>query len=254
MNTTTTQKTESAKKKPIVCLQDVAVAYQTNVAIFDVNLDIYQNDFFGICGPNGSGKSTILKTIVGAVKPLKGTVRVFGEDILKGNLRAIKSRMGYLPQKEQIDRNFPALVKDVVSMGLYTQAGFFRKLSVEDYTKIDRALEIVEMTALADRPIGHLSGGQQQKVMIARGIVNEPDILLLDEPFSALDFKVEKNIMELIEKIHAETNVTIIMISHSINFIKKYCTRAACVDRRVIWNGKPSEEDFDDVIKRVFLH
>ena len=110
------------------------------------------------------------------------------------------------------------------------------------------------MTALADRPIGHLSGGQQQKVMIARGIVNEPDILLLDEPFAALDFKVEQTIMELIEKIHEETNVTIIMISHSINFIKKYCTRAACVDRRVIWKGKPSEEDFDDVIKTVFLH
>ena len=120
--------------------------------------------------------------------------------------------------------------------------------------KIHQALEIVGMENVALRPIGHLSGGQQKKAMIARGIVNNPDILLMDEPFSALDFKVEQNIMELVKKIHDETNVTIVMITHSINFIKQYCNRAACMDRRIIWSGNPKEHNFDEVIKRVFLH
>ena len=251
---TTPEIAEKVESKPIICLKDVAIAYQTNVALFDVNLDIFQNDLFGICGPNGSGKSTLLKAIVGSIKPFRGYVKVFRKDISKGNIRDIKSKIGYLPQKDNIDRNFPALVKDVVGMGLFSQVGFFKRLSKEDNDKIQQALEIVEMENLAMRPIGHLSGGQQQKAMIAKGIVNNPEILLMDEPFSALDFKVEQSIMRLIKKIHDETNVTIVMITHSINFIIQYCNRAACLDRRIIWSGNPKEHDFDDVIKRVFFH
>ena len=244
---------EISKTDPIICLKDIAVAYQSNVALFDVNLDIYSNDFIGICGPNGSGKSTLIKAIVGAVKPFRGFVKVFGEDINKGNTGNLKAKIGYLPQKVQIERNFPALVKDIVAMGLYSQIGLFRDLSKNDITKVNNSLEKIGMLNFVNRPIGHLSGGQQQKVMIARGIVNNPKILLLDEPFTSLDLKVEQNFMSLIKKIHDESHVTIIMVSHNINFIKKYCNRAICMDRKIIWDGNPLQKDFDKIIKDFFF-
>ena len=241
-------------KKPIICLHDVVVAYQSNVAIFDINLDIFRNEFVGLCGPNGSGKSTLLKAMIGAINPMQGLVKIQGQEVSNNsNLHGLRKRFGYLPQSSEIDRNFPALVKDVVGMGLYSKIGLFRNLNKEDNEKITRALEIVEMAQYRERPIGHLSGGQQQKVMIARGIVNNPDILFLDEPTSALDFKVARNIMSLIKKIHDETDLTIILVSHDIDFIKKNCTRAICMNRRIVWDGDPKDNEFEDIVNRVFL-
>ncbi|MBD3192004.1 MAG: ATP-binding cassette domain-containing protein [Candidatus Heimdallarchaeota archaeon] len=243
---------DDQEKGPIICLKDIAVAYQSNVAIFNVDLDVYKNQIFAIFGPNGSGKSTLLKTIVGAVEPFRGVVKVFGKDITRGNAQSVKTRIGYLPQSEQIDRNFPALVKDVVEMGLYPQLGFFKGIGKKEREKVQQALVITDMDKLAERPIGHLSGGQQQKARIARAIVNQPDILLMDEPFSSLDFKMATNISDLILKIHQETDITIVVITHSINFIKEHCTAVACIDRQIIWQGEPQEEIFDEVIQRIF--
>ncbi len=236
----------------LICIKDLAVAYQTNVAIFDINLDVYRHDFLGICGPNGSGKSTLLKAIVGAIKPFQGKLRLFNKDAMKSEIREIQSKISYLPQIELIDRNFPALVKDVVGMGLYAQKGFFRRLSEQDNQRIMESLETVGITNLSKRPIGHLSGGQQQKVKIARALVNNPEILLIDEPFSALDFKVAKELAELLAKIHKETKITIVLVSHSISIIRDYCNRAVCMDRRIIWEGKPQSDDFDKAIHKVF--
>ncbi|MFW9923164.1 MAG: metal ABC transporter ATP-binding protein [Candidatus Thorarchaeota archaeon] len=244
----------SHTNKPIICLNDIAVSYQSNVAIFDINLDVFRNEFLGICGPNGSGKSTLLKTMVGAVEPFRGKVRVLGEDVSKNtSLSNVRMKIGYLPQMELIDRNFPALVKDVVAMGLYSQVGLFRKLNNSDYEKVKRALEIVELDNFSDRPVGHLSGGQQQKVMIARGIVNQPEILFLDEPTSALDFKVAKNITDIIKKIHDETNLTIVLVSHDIEFIRNNCSKAICMNKKIVWEGNPKSKHFQIVINSIFL-
>ncbi|MEA2071370.1 MAG: ATP-binding cassette domain-containing protein, partial [Asgard group archaeon] len=125
----------------VICMKDIAVAYQSTVAIFDINLDVYKNEFLGICGPNGSGKSTLLKTMVGVLKPFRGKVRVFGRNIIKDTqMTDLRVRLGYLPQLEAIDRNFPALVKDVVAMGLYAQKGLFKRLDENDEEKIYQAL------------------------------------------------------------------------------------------------------------------
>jgi ABC-type Mn2+/Zn2+ transport system ATPase subunit len=236
----------------LICIKDMAVAYQTNVAIFDINIDVYRHDFLGICGPNGSGKSTLLKSIVGAVKPFQGNIRLFNKDALKSEIREIQNKISYLPQLESIDRNFPALVKDVVGMGLYTLKGFFRNLTREDNQQIIESLKTVGMANLAERPIGHLSGGQQQKVRIARALVNKPEILLIDEPFSALDFKIAKEIGKLIAKIYSETQITVVLVSHNLEIIREYCNRAICMDRRIIWEGNPQTEEFDAAIQRVF--
>lgn len=236
----------------LICIKDLAVAYQTTVAIFDINIDVYHHDFLGICGPNGSGKSTLLKSMVGAVKPFKGKIRLFKKDIIKNQQREIQNRISYLPQIELIDRNFPALVKDVVGMGLYSQRGFFRNLTKEDKQQIINALEIVGLERLLERPIGHLSGGQQQKVKIARALVNKPDILLIDEPFASLDFKVVKNLADLLGEIHQKTDITIVMASHSLEFIREHCNRVVCMDHRIIWEGDPKTSEFDSAVQRVF--
>ncbi|HUT81201.1 MAG TPA: ABC transporter ATP-binding protein [Candidatus Bathyarchaeia archaeon] len=243
----------SQNKNILICIRDFAVAYQSNVALFDINLDVYRNDFFGICGPNGSGKSTLLKSIVGSVKSFRGNLRVFGKDMSKGHISYLKSKIGYLPQIDQIDRNFPALVKDVVGMGLYSQVGFFKSLSKNEDEKVFNALKLVGMENMIQRPIGHLSGGQQQKVRIARALVNNPDILLIDEPFSALDFKIAKNIADLIAEIHEKTNLTIVMISHSLSLIKEHCNKVICLDKRIVWQGDPKSADFDSAVRTVFL-
>ncbi|NHJ84611.1 MAG: metal ABC transporter ATP-binding protein [Asgard group archaeon] len=253
MTTTEEIQNNPEKAKPIICLHDVAISYQSNVAIFDINLDIYKNEFVGICGPNGSGKSTLLKGMIGALEPFRGTVKINGHEMSKRRgSNEIRTKLGYLPQMEPIDRNFPALVKDVVGMGLYSQIGLFGSFRKGDYEKIHHAMEIVELEEFENRPIGHLSGGQQQKAMIARGIVNEPDILFLDEPTSALDFKVANNIMSIIKKIHDETNLTIVLVSHDIDFIRESCTRAICLNRRVVWDGDPKAHMFEVVISRIF--
>jgi len=245
-------KNEDSSSDILICVNGLAVAYQTNVALFDINLDVHRHDFLGICGPNGSGKSTLLKSIVGAVKPIQGTLSVFGEDLAKSNIRAVKAKIGYVPQIQNIERNFPALVEDVVGMGLYSQIGFFRTLSKRHREKITAALKLVDMEGMAKRPIGHLSGGQQQKVKIARALVNNPEILLIDEPFTALDFKVAKNLADLIAKIYRETAITIVMVSHSIQLIKEHCNRAVCLDKRLIWEGDPKSTAFEDAVKMVF--
>ncbi|MBN1329082.1 MAG: ABC transporter ATP-binding protein [Candidatus Heimdallarchaeota archaeon] len=252
-NTYTDECTSSKNKDILICIKDLAVAYQSNVALFDINLDVYKNDFFGICGPNGSGKSTLLKSIVGLVKPFRGNIRVFGKDVIKGHIGYLKSKIGYLPQTDQIDRNFPALVKDVVGMGLYSQVGFFKSLSKKEDEKIGNALQLVGMENMIQRPIGHLSGGQQQKVRIARALVNSPDILLIDEPFSALDFKIAKNIANLIAEIHEKTNLTIVLISHSLSLLKEHCNKVICLDKRIVWQGDPKSSEFDSAVKTAFL-
>jgi ABC-type Mn2+/Zn2+ transport system ATPase subunit len=236
----------------LICVKDLAVAYQTTVAIFDINFDVFRHDFLGICGPNGSGKSTLLKSLVGAVKPIRGNVRLFNKDITGNHIRDIQSKISYLPQIEQIDRNFPALVEDVVGMGLYSQRGFFRRLTKEDKQQVVEALEIVGLDKLLERPIGHLSGGQQQKVKIARALVNKPDILLIDEPFASLDFKVVKNLAHLLSEIHKKTDITIVMVSHSLEIIRDYCNRVICLDHRIIWEGDPKSPEFDTAVQRVF--
>jgi ABC-type Mn2+/Zn2+ transport system ATPase subunit len=241
------------KGEPVICLQDVAVAYQANVAIFDINLDIYPGECLGIVGPNASGKTTLLKTILGVLKPIQGSVQIFGEKFSPKTSHMIRSKISYIPQLQAIDRNFPALVEDVVAMGRYSKAGLFRPLNSEDWEKIYEALEAVGMKKLAKRPIGHLSGGQQQKVMIARALANEPKILLLDEPTTALDFKMVRSVVDLVKKLHEQRALTIVIVSHDIKLLREYCTRIAAMDKKIVWKGDPHDPDLDIIIEEIFL-
>ncbi|GAH32572.1 unnamed protein product, partial [marine sediment metagenome] len=138
-------------KDIIICLKDVNVVYGDLAALYDINLDVHKGDFIGICGPNGSGKTTLLKTMIGLIEPITGYVSLFGKDVKDNIPKETRFRFGYVPQITDIDRNFPALVKDVVEMGRYAKAGLVKSLTKEDKEKAMNALEIVEMDYAADR-------------------------------------------------------------------------------------------------------
>ncbi|MHA1839165.1 MAG: metal ABC transporter ATP-binding protein, partial [Candidatus Ranarchaeia archaeon] len=204
----------SEAQSPIICVRDIAVAYQENVAIFDVNLDVYAGEFYGICGPNGSGKTTLLKTLLGVLQPIRGQIHIFGKKLDKATQRNLLGKIGYVPQMHTVDRNFPALVEDVVMMGRYGQMGLLRWPNKRDKKAVEDALSAVQMERFATRPFGHLSTGQQQKILIARGLARNPEILFLDEPTASLDFKIARSILQLIQQLHRERDLTTIMVSH----------------------------------------
>ena len=183
----------------IIELDKVSFAYTTEEVVKDVTLQIHKGDYVGLIGPNGGGKSTLLKLMLGVLKPTKGTVKLFGQDI-----RHFKdwAKIGYVPQKTYFDINFPVTVEEVVAMGRYGKRGLFHFPTREDSEKVKQALEQVEMYQFRKRQIGDLSGGQQQRVFIARALVVEPEVIFLDEPTVGVDVKTQQQFYELLRKLN----------------------------------------------------
>ena len=178
----------------LVRLENVWVHYDTVSVLEDINLSIMRDDFMGIIGPNGGGKTTLLKVILGLVKPSKGKVTVLG-----GGPEENRKFIGYVPQYSHFDRDFPISVQEVVLMGRSGQVGLMKRFSREDKILALQALETVDMLEFKDRQIGKLSGGQQQRVFIARALVSEPKLLLLDEPTASVDMPMQTEFYELLQ-------------------------------------------------------
>ena len=173
----------------IIELDRVCFSYSTEEVIKDVTLEIHKGDYVGIIGPNGGGKSTILKLMIGILKPTDGSVKLFGTDI-----QGFKDweKIGYVPQKTHIEMNFPITVEELVAMGRYGKRGLFRFPTKEDKEKTLQALKQVDMHDFKNRQISDLSGGQQQRVFIARALASEPEVIFLDEPTVGVDIKTQK--------------------------------------------------------------
>lgn len=237
---------------PIACLKDVSVVYGRFVALYNINLDIYRGDFIGVCGPNGSGKTTLFKTIMGLKRPLTGIVKLFGYEINNGIPKDIKYKIGYVPQFQPFDRNFPALVKDVVEMGRYGKIGLMKGLTKRDREIVDKAIKMVGIEDLVERPIGHLSGGQQQKVMIAQALTTEAELLLLDEPTSALDFKMTEELMELLDYLNHTHKITLVTINHNITLLQDFAKRIVCLNKIIAYDGPPKTKRLQTIINKIF--
>ncbi|MFX1571530.1 MAG: metal ABC transporter ATP-binding protein [Promethearchaeota archaeon] len=239
---------EDYQMEPVIDFEDVSVKYQNIIAISHVNVKIYQGEYIGIFGPNGSGKTTFLKTIIGLIEPDSGMVKVLGSE----NIKKVRSNVGYVPQNISVKKTFPATVLEVVEMGLFGKVGFMRPLKSEDKKQVDEALHMVHMEIYKNRPIGHLSGGELQKVMVARALVSKPNILLLDEPTSALDFMMVQDLMKLLVELNNRLNLTIIAINHHLDLLQPYCTRLLLMDGTIIYDGKPNDSMINDIIKQIF--
>ncbi|MFO7828029.1 MAG: ATP-binding cassette domain-containing protein [Bacteroidales bacterium] len=207
----------------IVEIKSVYAGYNDEVILRDVSLDIFDDDFIGIIGPNGGGKTTLLKVILGLIKPFKGTVRFFNSTS-GGN-----SDIGYLPQINKIDHQFPIKVIDIVMSGLIYGKNLMFRHSRADYLKAQNTLNRMGILDLKSYPIGELSGGQLQKVLLARAIVSSPRLLILDEPNTFVDNQFEGELYEILKELNHE--MAIIIVSHDIGTISTYIKTIACVNR-----------------------
>src|SRR6056297_2682044 len=209
----------------LVELKLVYAGYNDEIILNNVSLDIYDNDFIGIIGPNGGGKTTLLKVILGLIKPYKGTVKFYTNDTHKRN------KIGYLPQFNKIDHKFPIKVIDIVLSGLMFGNKLFFKYSKSDHTKACDTLKQIGISDLKDYPVGELSGGQLQKVLLARAIVSSPRLLILDEPNTYVDNQFEGELYAILNELNKE--MAIIIVSHDLGTIAPYINTIACIDRGV---------------------
>ncbi len=195
-----------------------------------MDLEIHHGEFFGLIGPNGGGKSTLLKTILGLIDPTRGNIKIYGEEPSKG-----RKYIGYVPQYSTFDKDFPITVKNVVMMGRRGKKGLKPWYSKKDMEAVKDSLSKVEMTDYSDRNINALSGGQKQRVFLARALVTEPRLLLLDEPTASVDTHVEESIYKLLSELNQE--ITMVLVTHDIGIISSHVSTVACLNRHLFTNN-----------------
>jgi len=230
---------------PPVELDRVCVSLGGRPVLEGVTLRIEPNDYLAILGPNGSGKTTLLKLVLGLIEPDSGSVRVFGVEP-----RRARGRVGYVPQRATFDLDFPIRVRDVVAMGRIAshRIAAFGSAARDDRAVARTALERVEMQSFAERPIGALSVGQLQRVLIARALVQEPELLLLDEPTASLDERIGRSVWELFEELSRE--MAVVVVSHDIGAISRSVRSVACLNRRLFTH--PSRQLTSEVIEAAY--
>ena len=210
----------------IVEIKDLCFAYNGQTVLENVNLNIQQGDFIAMIGPNGGGKTTLLKLMLGLLKPSKGSIRVLGDTTEKAS-----HHIGYVSQDVHLNRRFPITSLDVVLMGNLGPNKRWGRSSPQDRREALDALERMEIEAFADSKIGQLSGGQRQRVLIARALVTNPKVLLLDEPTASIDAKGQAEFYRLLKELNED--ITILVVSHDLVAISTYVKSVACVNKRL---------------------
>ena len=226
----------------VIDIENAVVSYREDVALRGVSLKVHSGEFVGIVGPNGAGKTTLLTIANGLGKLLSGRVWVLGDYLTPGNGHSLRKKVGYVAQIQSIDPRMPMNVREVAMIGRYGLLGLFHRPGKHDWKIVDEMLELVGMTHLARRPIGHLSGGEQQRVAIARCLAQEPELLLLDEPTASLDWRAKTDILELVKLIHASRRLTTLFVTHDLGSLPIACDRVLLMKDGLIWGeGSPGE-------------
>ena len=209
-------------------IRNLTVAYGENIALENLNLDVETGSLMALIGPNGAGKSTLIKTILKFLKQITGEIKINGKTL------------AYVPQRNSVDWDFPTTLFDVVEMGCYGRVGLFKRVSKEEKQKVLKAIEQVGMLDFKDRQISELSGGQQQRAFIARALVQEADIYLMDEPFQGVDSTTEKSIVDILKKLKSEGK-TLIVVHHDLQTVPTYFETVTFINKSVIASGKVKE-------------
>lgn len=237
-------------KNNVLEAENLYVAYEDKIILTDITFQIKQGDYWGILGPNGSGKTTLIRTLLGLIKPISGSVRVLG--LPPEKLGGKRDLIGYVPQYTQIDANFPIRVRDVVLLGRTRKIGLGRRPKYDDFNAVEKALELVNLSHLADRQIGRLSGGERQRVLIARALALEPQILFLDEPTASLDVSATDSFYEWLNNMHHNLNITLVIVSHDVGVISKYVNTIACLNGNLVAHGMPDKVLNQDNLERMY--
>ncbi len=226
---------------PLVRFDRVTVGHGRRAVLAGLDFSIAEGDFLGMVGPNGSGKTTILRTILGTLAPLAGAVH-----------RAPGLRFGYVPQRDQVDYGFPLTALEVVLMGRYDRIGLGRKPTAEDRAQAIGALTQVGIGELAGTHLLDMSGGQRQRTLIARALVGEPNVLVLDEPTSGMDLVSTTQILGFVRDLHERSGLTVIMVSHALNEVANYVEQIALVVGGGLRIGPVDEILSEQVLREVY--
>jgi zinc transport system ATP-binding protein len=204
---------------PVVSLAGVSFAYGDNRVIDRLDFRVLERDFVALTGPNGAGKTTLLKMMAGLLRPTSGDIRLFGTPV-----RQFRDwhRIGYVPQRSALNPLFPATVREVVESGLYGRRTMFRRLSAEDRQKCRDAMEAFGIADLAGRRIGELSGGQLQRVLLARSMATRPDLLILDEPMTGIDADAQDAFFHMMRHLHEKHRITFVMVTHDADLVREW--------------------------------
>lgn len=233
----------------VVGLDHVSMAYGNARVLEDVTFTIEAGDFVGIIGPNGSGKTTLLRLILGLASPTAGSIRLFG--VAPAVFREWR-RIGYVPQRTTFDAALPVRVDEVVTTGLVALRTRFRRTGPPARQLVAEALARVAMTEHAAARVGTLSAGQQQRVLIARALVSDPELLILDEPTGGVDPETQTGFYTLLQRLNRERGVTLILVSHDVGVVAREVTKLACLNRRVIFCGRPLDYFTDDRLTALY--
>ena len=232
----------STEKQNAISIRDVTFSYDTQVALIDVNLEIYAFDSICIVGPNGGGKSTLIKLMLGLLSPDSGCVSIFGE-----KPEVARLRIGYVPQYANYDPQFPISVFEVVCMGRLGSS-WTGRYSKKDKEVAMEALAIIGLADIAKRPFSSISGGQRQRVLIARALASEGDILILDEPTANIDHESELQFFDILTELNKR--MTILMVTHEVGFASTFFKRIACVNKQVVIH--PTSALTGDLIRDMY--
>lgn len=225
-------------------IKDLAVYYGEDCALSGICLSVAEREFLGIIGPNGGGKTTLLKAILGLVEPRSGSIRIFGE-----TGPAARKHIGYVPQFSKFDRKFPVSVQDVVLMGrLSGRRPWFVRYSDQDLATVSELLAKLELADLKNKQIGQLSGGQLQRVLIARAMAMEPRILILDEPTASVDSASKSRIYEILKELN--TSITILIVTHDLSAVSSHIHKIACLNHELYYHG--DAELNEEIVEKVY--
>ena len=220
-------------------IKNLTVAYGENIALENFNLDVEVGSLVALVGPNGAGKSTLIKTILKFLKQITGEIKIS------------KKSLAYVPQRNSVDWDFPTTLFDVVEMGCYGRVGLFKRVNKEEKVKVLKAIEQVGMLDFKNRQISELSGGQQQRTFIARALVQEADIYLMDEPFQGVDSTTEKSIVNILKKLKSEGK-TLIIVHHDLQTVPTYFESVTFINKTVIASGKVKEVFTQENIDKTY--
>lgn len=219
---------------PILRVADLSVIYGTGAALDNISFELPRAIKLAIVGPNGAGKSTLIKVIAGVLSPTQGKVQIFGEE------PDDHICIAYVPQRSQVDWNFPVSIRDVVMMGRIGRLGLLRRPKTSDWQAVDRALDTVNLAGLAMRQISELSGGQQQRMFIARALAQEAELMLMDEPLTGLDVNSQQDILNILKNLR-DQNVTILVTLHDLKMAAERFDAVMLLNHRLIGLGSPTE-------------
>jgi len=223
---------------PIIEVKNLSVNYGQTEALKNVSFAILNGDFVGLAGPNGAGKTTLIKAILGLIPILNGSINILGNKLDKFNNWG---KIGYLPQKSStINALFPAIVNEIVILGLLSQKKFPKRTTKNDQIKVNNILNDLGISDFKNKMLGELSGGQQQKVLLARALVSNPEILIFDEPSTALDPNSRESFFKLVQKLNKEKGIAIILITHDTGYIGSYANKLMYLDHELKYFGEIS--------------